>query len=323
MRGVLAERFRGIGLTAAEALVTPPRHAALRDDAAALALRLFRDHARLSAEEDATLAMPAELVFRDEAGASARYRLDFVEQLYLFSDWPSSEPARDEVLPPGETAAILFRAARQFGHVRAALDLGCGSGALGLLLSARADRVMGTDINPRAIELSRLNAVVNGIANADFREGSLFDPVADAQFDLVVSQPPYIPLASGAVASLFLHGGSRGDELARELIAGIPGHLSEHGRALIFSDWPLGADERLADRIPHQGLHARLFASPPVTTESYARNYGEAIASHFAAMGINGVRQCLAVLEQGSGAEESAVEEIEVLPHEWANLRVD
>jgi methylase of polypeptide subunit release factors len=243
----------------------------------------------------------------------ARYRLDFVEHLYLFSDWPST--AHDVVLAPGETASILYRAARQLGHSGTTLDLGCGSGVLALLLSAQSDRVIATDLNPRAIELTQLNAQLNGILNAEFRQGSLFDPVAAERFDLIVSQPPYIPHPPDTPETLFLHGGLRGDELARELIALIAGHLTPQGCAVIFSDWPLRAGEHVPDRMSHTGLRARLYASPPLTPESYARSYGDELAAHLALLKTVGVRQCLAVLEQGSGVEETIV-----LPHQWLNL---
>jgi methylase of polypeptide subunit release factors len=259
------------------------------------------------------LQLPEELVSHK---MRARYRLDFVEHLYLFSDWPST--AHDVVLAPGETAAILYRAARQLGHWGTSLDLGCGSGVLGLLLAAQSDRVIATDLNPRAIELTQLNAQLNGILNVECRSGSLFDPVADERFDLIVSQPPYIPHPPDTPETLFLHGGLRGDEVARELTAGILGHLTLQGRAVIFSDWPLRSGERLADRISHAGLRARLYASPPLTPESYARSYGDELAAHLALLKVDGVRQCLAVMEQGSG-----VEEIPVLPHQWLNLPVD
>jgi len=245
----------------------------------------------------------------------ARYRLDFVEHLYLFIDWPST--AHDVVLAPGETAAILYRAARQLGHSGTSLDLGCGSGVLALLLAAQSDRVIATDLNPRAIELTELNAQLNGIVNVECRQGSLFDPVAGEFFNLIVSQPPYIPHPPDTPETLFLHGGLRGDELARELIAGIPEHLVPQGRAVIFSDWLLRTDERLPDRIPNVGLRASLYASPPLTPESYARSYGDELAAHLALLKIVGVRQCLAIMERGS-----SVEEITVLPHQWFNLPV-
>lgn len=46
---------------------------------------------------------------------------------------------------------------------------------------------MGTDINPRAITLARLNAAINGIRNVEFRLGDGFAPVAGETLDLIVS----------------------------------------------------------------------------------------------------------------------------------------
>ena len=268
----IADRLRELGFTREESRRTPPRHAALRDDAAALALRLFRDHGALTPEEIATLDFPAEVL---------HYRCDIIEHLYLFSDWRGTGP--DEVLPPGETTAILYRAACATGRV---LDLGCGSGTLALLLAPQAEQVIGTDINPRAIALSRLNAEVNGIGNVEFREGSLFDPVEGEQFDLIVSQPPYIPKPANVEHHLFLHGGARGDELAREIIAKVKAYLRPRGQALIYSDWPLKEGETVQDRIPVEG---QFEISGPITLEAYERIYESP-----AAEGVTQIRQCVA-----------------------------
>lgn len=303
---LLCARFREIGLNAAESRRTTPRHAALRDDPAALGLRLFRDRLRLSDPELSILFgeanLPAVLLDRN----AAAYRLDFAADLYLFSDWPGANP--NEVLPPGETSAILFRAANPFARRGRVLDLCCGSGTLALLLNA----TIGTDLNHHAIALANLNAEINGIRGVEFRQGSLFAPVAAEQFDLIVCQPPFVPRPAGTPHHMFLHGGERGDELARTVIAQLPGHLSEDGSAIVYSDWPLTSNEALADRIPHADMQARLFASPLVTVESYCQSYGVELKEHFKRMGIVGIRQCLAVLKHGSGIEVH-----QVLPQEW------
>jgi SAM-dependent methyltransferase len=236
-------------------------------------------------------------------------RLDLIENLYLFSDWPGADP--NEVLPPGETTAILYRAARSACPAGRVLDLGCGSGTLALLLAPHVRHATGTDINPRAITLSRLNAEVNGIDNVEFRVGSLYQPIDSERFDLIVCQPPYVPRTAGQPQHLFLHGGERGDELAREIIAGLATHLTPPGRALIFSDWPLTAGERLQDRIPTT-MKATLLASPPLTLEAYSSSYGDDLPGHFASLGVTGIRQCLAIFEHGEGVTMR-----EVLPHQW------
>jgi methylase of polypeptide subunit release factors len=304
-----AARFREIGLTSEEVRRTPPRDAALRDDPAALALRLFRDRTPLTAGEQRSLFGDANI-----PNGVLGCRLDIVEDLYLFSDWPGSHG--NEVLPPGETTAILFRAARS--RVTAdmrVLDLACGSGTIALLLSRHVASCIGTDINPRAIELAWCNAEVNGIRNVDFRLGSLYEPVNSQRFDLVASQPPYVPLASGVAHHVFLHAGRRGDEVARAILHDLARHLTGRGCAMVFSDWPVGRDERVPDRAQAPGLRMTCLTSPLLTVESYARAYGEELEQHFADLGIRGVRQCLAICEPGEGISEQ-----EVLPHEWSSV---
>lgn len=320
----LRDRLAEIGLTRTAMAATPARHAALRDDPVALALRLFRDRGTLNPAEEQRLfgdsCPPDALLIRTPTGRQARYRLDLVEHLYLFSDWPTGAP--DEVLPPGETTAILYRAAlsRAFG---AALDLGCGSGTLALLLAGHCDRVIATDINPRAISLARRNAGLNRIANVHFRLGSLYEPVTDQKFDLIVSQPPYVPRPAGEVNHLFLHGGERGDELAQQIIRHAGQHLRSGACAFIFSDWALQPGERLRDRLPPLHTKVRLLASPPLTPQSYARTYGAGLLQHFERMRITGIRQCLTVLDHSDdyGHDHGETfEETEVLPHEWAHV---
>src|SRR5581483_923772 len=115
-------------------------------------------------------------------------------QLWLLSD--ALAAGRDAVMGPGGGTEHLARLIPQrFGG--AALDLGCGAGSLALVAArAGAGRVVGVDINPRAIELARFNARLNGL-RADFRAGDGVGPVAGEAFDLVVSQPPFVVRPAG------------------------------------------------------------------------------------------------------------------------------
>lgn len=82
-------------------------------------------------------------------------------------------------------------------------DLGCGCGALGLLLLARDESLIitGVEIQPEASHLAAQNALDNGLSqmhvlNRDLRE---FREVLPSNgFDAVVSNPPYYPVLSGA-----------------------------------------------------------------------------------------------------------------------------
>ena len=310
----LAERFRAIGLTTEASHSIPPRHAALRDDPVAIALRLFRDHGSASPEEVfRCLGSAGEGLTRGAGdGLCAAFRLDLIHGLFLFSDWPAGD--LEEALPPGEITAILYRAAAGFDGGRV-LDLGCGSGTLALLLAGPGVPAVGTDVNPRAIALARLNARVNDRGGVEFREGSLYQPVRNESFDLIVSQPPFIPSAPGVDRHIFLHGGERGDELARAIIAGSAEHLAPDGRAFVFSDWALRDGERLADRIPHERLRATLYVSRPIDPAGYAASYSDELAEVLRERGITGIRQCLTVIEHGEGLEQH-----EVLPHQWGEV---
>ncbi len=99
------------------------------------------------------------------------------------------------------------------------LDLGCGWGAIGLAAARSMPQahVVLTDVNQRAVRLSRRNLERNGIRNAEVRLGSLFEPVTDESFDLILSHPPF-------------HAG-RATVLA--LLEGAPGHLTPAGHLRI------------------------------------------------------------------------------------------
>ncbi len=88
------------------------------------------------------------------------------------------------------------------------LDMGCGIGILGIVAARERPclEVVMTDINQRAVELTRLNAKRNKALNISVHEGFLYEPLGDAMFDTIVSNPPIsagmrkvvFPLVEGA-----------------------------------------------------------------------------------------------------------------------------
>jgi methylase of polypeptide subunit release factors len=178
------------------------------------------------------------LLLTDGDSLTAPFHLRLIRGLYLFSDYLNGHS--EAVMGAGETTAILLQAGCPTRTVQHALDLGCGAGTLALLLARAATHVVGTDINPRAVALARLNAAFNGIANAEFRRGDGFAPVRGERFDVILSQPPYYPDPRGAAAETYLHGGVRGDELAWRIATEAPAHLTPAGKAVIFASWTSG-----------------------------------------------------------------------------------
>jgi 16S rRNA (guanine1207-N2)-methyltransferase len=72
------------------------------------------------------------------------------------------------------------------------LDVGCGYGAVGIVAAKFNPKlhVVLSDVNHRAILLARKNAEKNRVFNVEVRQGSLFEPVKDFCFSVVLSNPP-------------------------------------------------------------------------------------------------------------------------------------
>ncbi|MFD8480533.1 HemK2/MTQ2 family protein methyltransferase [Kitasatospora sp. NPDC059673] len=72
------------------------------------------------------------------------------------------------------------------------LDLGTGCGVLALAAARRGCRVTAVDLSRRALATAWLNAHLHRLP-VRLRRGDLTGPVLDEQFDLVLSNPPYVP----------------------------------------------------------------------------------------------------------------------------------
>src|SRR5437868_6438572 len=93
-----------------------------------------------------------------------------------------------------------------------ALDVGTGSGVQALLASRHVSHVVATDINPRALAFTRVNAALNAITNLEVRLGSFFESVAGERFELITCNPPYVVSPESRWA--YRDGGLEGDEIS-------------------------------------------------------------------------------------------------------------
>ena len=74
-----------------------------------------------------------------------------------------------------------------------ALDLGTGCGVQALHLAGHSGAVVATDVNQRALRLTRFNVALNDVRTpVDVRDGSFFEPVAGERFDLIATNPPFV-----------------------------------------------------------------------------------------------------------------------------------
>lgn len=127
------------------------------------------------------------------------------------------------------------------------LDLCTGSGCilLSLLHELRNAGGLGTDLSEEALEAARENAVRLGLQErAAFRQGDLWEPVGDERFDLLVSNPPYVP--TEVIPTLepevrcgepyaALDGGEDGLVFYRRIMREAAGHLKPSGIIIVES----------------------------------------------------------------------------------------
>jgi release factor glutamine methyltransferase len=165
--------------------------------------------------------------------------------------------------PPSDTwmLAADLRAEVASGR-RRVLDLCTGSGALALVAAEEGAEVTAIDVSLRSVATVRLNAALRRLRVRALR-GDLFEPVAGREFDLIVSNPPYVP---GVMAELPERGAARAWEAGPDgrvfidrICAEAHRHLAPGGAIVIVQSDICGTEETLA-RLGEGGLEASVRA---------------------------------------------------------------
>jgi SAM-dependent methyltransferase len=153
-------------------------------------------------------------------------------------DWPARRLNDDFVVPVSAISAVLadLTVRRPIGR---GLDIGTGGGVQALLAARHSEHVVAVDLSPRALRLARWSLGLNRVQNVELRRGSLFEPIGDEQFDLIVSNPPFI--LSPDRRLLYRDGG--GAAVTRAIVKAGAACLHEGGFAHVLCEWPLAPGE--------------------------------------------------------------------------------
>ena len=138
------------------------------------------------------------------------------------------------------------------------LELGTGSGAVGVAAAQSGARsVTVVDVSRRALVTAAINARLNGVRVRP-RRGDLFEPVAGEQFDLIVSNPPYLPsddIPTRGAARAWEGGGPDGRALLERICADVASHLRRGGTVLLVHS-SVNDVQRTLDALEDAGLQA-------------------------------------------------------------------
>jgi len=143
------------------------------------------------------------------------------------------------LIPRHDTEVLVTEAVKRGAAARSILDIGTGSGCVAIALAKALPEaeVCSVDISGEALAVARGNAERNGAA-VELVQGSLLEPFTGRRFDMIVSNPPYIPAAELATLQQevrgfeplnALDGGGDGLDFYRRITAGATEHLNEGG----------------------------------------------------------------------------------------------
>ena len=217
-------------------------------------LYLNFERALTDAETDAM----RELVRR----RSLREPLQHITGTAPFAAWEMT--VNRHVLVPRPETELLAEAGWQFlsalnSQPATALDFGTGTGCIAIALAAKCPtaHVTALDVSTEALAVARQNAERNGVmGRIEFVESDGFKAVtADRRFNLIISNPPYIP--SAEITTLqpevrdfdphsALDGGADGLDFYRQLAVEAPNWLAPGGKLMVeFGDGQAPALEKL------------------------------------------------------------------------------
>lgn len=238
------------------------------------------------------LAAPAMTRSTAEPGAAAQVRCAVMirpvvlppnhREVWLVSDFPD-QIASEGFLPGLGGAPLTLLGATPPGHFGSVWDLGTGTGVQAL--AADADRIVATDINPRALDLAGFAATLNQV-DIELRNGSWAEPVSDELFDLIVANPPFV-VGPATTAQTYRDSGLDLDGATETAVAAAANRLGVGGTAIIAGTWVSTVNapwpQRIASWFAPEGLEVwvlgRGVASPSAYVREWLRDAGVSLAS--------------------------------------------
>ncbi|MDP9150051.1 MAG: class I SAM-dependent methyltransferase [Myxococcota bacterium] len=150
--------------------------------------------------------------------------------LFVHSAFPTTAP--DAVFFGPDTYRFCAAVARAAVAADRVVDVGCGSGAGGIVARRHAASAVLVDINPQALLHARVNAALAGLDGIELVQSDALEQVDDP-FDLVVANPPYM---CDELQRAYRHGGgSWGEALSVRIVEQALCRLCRGGTLLLYT----------------------------------------------------------------------------------------
>lgn len=163
--------------------------------------------------------------------------------------------------PPSDSYMLAQQLRKErLGPGVSVLDLGTGSGHLAVVAALAGASAVAVDISRRAVLSARLNALVNGVHVTALR-GDLFAPLAGRRFDVIVSNPPYLPHPDEELPTRgparAVDAGPSGRAVLDRICARVGRHLRPDGVVLLVHSSVCGEQETI-DALSAHGLDSSI-----------------------------------------------------------------
>jgi release factor glutamine methyltransferase len=163
--------------------------------------------------------------------------------------------------PPSDSYMLADQLRRErLGPGVSVLDLCTGSGHLAVVAALTGAAAVAVDVSRRAMLSVRLNARLNGVRVTALR-GDLFAPVAGRRFDVIVSNPPYLPHPDERLPqrglSRAIDAGPRGRAFLDRICAQAGDYLAPGGVLLLVHSSVCGERDTI-DALSAHGLRAEV-----------------------------------------------------------------
>jgi SAM-dependent methyltransferase len=154
----------------------------------------------------------------------------------------------EAVYPLGGDSHILARLAPRKA-AKLALDIATGSGIHAILAASHCEKVHAVDLSARALDFARFNACLNGVRQKlHFFQGDLFEPLPSSQYDLILTNLPWVPTPEEP-SELYRSGGGDGEMLVRRVVEALPNRLRPLGWMAMYVEYPKFSFEGYLERV--------------------------------------------------------------------------